>query len=152
MAGEAFSDFEHMRKGLQYIIIMALAVVFASAVHAQEGAAEIDPFYPSADRPSVTAPVPGGADNSWGRDPFANPLAGRAPVQKGPPPPGQGRALTGIIFSKDVRVAIIGGETFRENDKVGDRKLVKISSRSVVLVNATGEREEMFLEDFSMSK
>jgi len=123
-----------------------------TAARAQEGAAERDPFYPSADRPGVTAPRPGGGgERSWGRDPFNNPLAGKAIVQKGQPAPGN-RVLTGIIYSKDVRVAIFGGETYLEGGKVGDRKLVEIRMRSVVFMNAAGDKEELFLEDFTMNR
>jgi len=123
-----------------------------TAARAQEGAAERDPFYPSADRPGVTAPRPGGGgESSWGRDPFTNPLAGKAIVQKGPSSPGS-RLLTGIIYSKDVRVAIFGGETYLEGGKVGDRKLVEIRMRSVVFMNAAGDKEELFLEDFTMNR
>ncbi len=122
-----------------------------AAAQAQEGAAERDPFYPSADRPAVTTHRPGGADErSWGRDPFNNPLAGR-PAAKRPASPG-GRVLTGIIFSNDVRVAIFGGETYQEGNKVGDRRLVEIRMRSVVLMSAAGEKEEVFLEDFTLNR
>ncbi len=124
-----------------------------TAALALEGAVERDPFYPSSDRPGVTAPHPGGADqSSWGRDPFDNPLAGKAPVQKGANAPGAGPALTGIIYSMDVRLAIFGGETYGEGSKVGDRKLVEIRRRSVVFKNTAGEKEEVFLEDFTMNK
>jgi hypothetical protein len=141
-----------MRKKLVIIaaVVWALSV---TAARAQEGAAERDPFYPSADRPSVTAPRPGAADeSSWGRDPFNNPMAGRAPLQQGPASSGQGRALTGIIYSRDVRLAIVGGETYREGSKVGDRKLVEIRERSVVLMSPAGEKEEVSLEDFTLNK
>jgi hypothetical protein len=136
------------------VIIAAVVWAFSmTAARAQEGAAERDPFYPSADRPSVTAPRPGGADDRpWGRDPFNNPMAGRAPLQQGSASPGQGRALTGIIYSKDVRLAILGGETYREGSKVGDRKLVEIRERSVMFMSPAGEKEEVFLEDFTLNK
>lgn len=60
--------------------------------------------------------------------------------------------LTGIIYSKDVRVAIFGGETYQEGSRVGDRKLAEIRMRSVVLVSVAGQKEEVFLEDFTMNK
>jgi hypothetical protein len=133
------------------IISTVMSAFSLTAVHAQEGAAERDPFYPSADRPAVMTDRPGGADeSSWGRDPFNNPLAGR-PAQKGTASSGV-RALTGIIYSTDVRVAIFGGETYQEGGKVGDRKLVEIRMRSVVLMSAAGEKEEVFLEDFTMNR
>jgi len=60
--------------------------------------------------------------------------------------------LTGIIYSTDVRLAIFGGETYHEGSMVGDRKLVDIRARSVVFKSAAGGQEEVFLEDFTMSK
>jgi len=139
-----------MRKGLLYIIV-TMTVVFAAAVHAREGAAEQDPFYPSTGRPAATKPDP--VDNSWGRDPFSNPLTDRAPAQtRTTPPSGRSNVLTGIIHGKDVRLAIIGGEALREGSKVGDRKLVDIRTRSVVFMSVAGEREEVFLEGFSMGR
>jgi hypothetical protein len=132
--------------------LLGLLMYCAASAGAQEGAAERDPFYPGTDRPAVRAPGPGRADEgSWGRDPFYNPLAGRTPVQKGPLAPGT-RALTGIIYSMDVRLAIFGGETYQEGGKVGEKKLVEIRRRSVVFMNAAGEKEEVFLEDFTMNK
>jgi hypothetical protein len=148
---EAFCEFEHMRKGLLYII-MTMTVILANAVQAQEGAAEKDPFHPSAGRPVVSVPGPPSGDDAWGRDPFNNPLAGKRPEQKMAPSPSPGLLLTGIIFSKDIRLAIIGGETYQVGVKVGDRKLVDIRSRSVVFMNAAGEKEEVFLTDFTMNR
>jgi len=136
-----------MRKGLTYILATTLFIC-ATAVHAQD--VERDPFYPSADRPLATAPAR--SDNAaWGKDPFDNPLAGKAVEQKGKSAPGA-RMLTGIIYGDGVRLAIYNGETYPEGSKVGDRRLVAIRSRSVVLMSAEGEREEVFLEDFSMRK
>ncbi len=134
------------------VIISTVVSAFSLTAQAQEGTAERDPFYPSADRPAVMTHRPGGADEGpWGRDPFNNPMAGRTPAQKGPASRGV-RALTGIIYSTDVRVAIFGGETYQEGGKVGDRKLVEIRTRSVVLMSAAGEKEEVFLEDFTMNR
>jgi hypothetical protein len=45
-----------------------------------------------------------------------------------------------------------GGETYQQGGKVGDRKLVEIRMRSVVLMSAAGEKEEVFLEDFTMNR
>lgn len=140
-----------MRYGLIYLLLI-ITIVFATDVQAQQGAAESDPFHPSAVRPGTSRPEPSSGDSSWGRDPFNNPLAGTAPVQKGPPSAGFVRQLTGIIYSNDVRLAIIGGETYREGSMVGDRKLVSIRTRSIVLMSAAGEKEEVFLENFSISK
>ena len=135
------------------VIIATVVSAFSmTAAGAQERAVERDPFYPSADRPAVTTIRPGGtAESPWGRDPFNNPLAGKGPAQNGAPAPGQ-RALTGIIYSQDVRLAIFGGETYQEGSKVGDRKLVEIRRRSVVFESAAGEKEEVFLEDFTVNK
>ena len=134
------------------IISTVVSALSLTVAQAQDGMAERDPFYPS-NRPIATAPRPVGADEgSWGRDPFNNPLAGKAPAQKGPLSPGQGRLLTGIIYSNDIRLAIFGGETYQEGVKVGDRTLVDIRRRSVVLMSAAGEKEEVFLEDFTMTK
>lgn len=141
-----------MSKRIVCIVTAMMAIaVFAAAVHAQDGAAEQDPFYPSSGWPAATMPDP--VDNSWGRDPFSNPLTDRAPTQaRTTPSSGRSRVLTGIIHGKDVRLAIIGGEALREGSKVGDRKLVDIRSRSVVFMTAAGEREEVFLEAFSMGR
>ena len=140
------------KKKFALLGLLGVLMYCAASAGAQERAEERDPFYPSPDRPSVTSTRPGGADESpWGRDPFNNPLAGRSPVQKGAPAPGQ-RALTGIIYSQDVRLAIFGGETYQEGSMVGDRKLVEIRRRSVVFRSAAGEKEEVFLEDFTMNK
>jgi hypothetical protein len=134
------------------IISIAVSAFSLTAARAEESNAERDPFYPSPDRPGVTAPRPGGAGESlWGRDPFDNPLAGKATVQKGSSSPGI-RMLTGIIYSNDVRLAIFGGETYQEGSKVGDRKLVDIRRRSVVFMSAAGGKEEVFLEDFTMNR
>jgi hypothetical protein len=134
------------------IISIAVSAFSMTAARAQQGAEEKDPFFPSADRPAVTATRPGGAgESAWGRDPFDNPLAGKAIVQKGPSSPGI-RMLTGIIYSEDVRLAIFGGETYQVGSKVGDRKLVDIRRRSVVFMSAAGAKEEVFLEDFTMNR
>lgn len=141
-----------MHKVLIAIIMMSMTAVFATAIQAQEGTAEKDPFYPFPDRPAAATPGPhGDSDATWGRDPFNNPFAGKATERKGPASPGV-RMLTGIIYGKDVRMAIFGGETYREGGKVGERKLVDIRRKSVVFKSEAGEKEEVFLEDFSVSK
>jgi hypothetical protein len=142
-----------MHKALFYIyIVLIMIVVVATAVQAQEGAAARDPFYSAVGRPSAPVPSPSSGKDVWGRDPFTNPLAGKGPTQTGAPSPGAVRMLTGIIYSADVRLAIFGGETYREGSMVGDRKLVAIRMRSVVFKSAAGGEEEVFLEDFTMSK
>jgi hypothetical protein len=133
------------------IISIVVSAFSMTAARAQQGAEEKDPFFPSADRP-VTAIRPGGAgESAWGRDPFDNPLTGKAVVPKGQSAPGI-RMLTGIIYSNDVRLAIFGGETYQVGSKIGDKKLVDIRMRSVVFMSAAGEKEEVFLEDFTMNR
>ena len=135
-------------KKLAYIIIMT--VVLAAAALAQEGVTDRDPFDATEKRPPASAPVPAG--NAWGRDPFNNPLAGRAPARAERVPEARGKGLTGIIYGKDIRLAIINGEALREGGSIGGRKLVSIGVRSVRLENASGGVEEIFLQDFSMRK
>jgi hypothetical protein len=147
----SFSELEPMLKGLIYSILVTTAL-FATAAQAREGAAETDPFHPAAGRPPAIVPGMHSEKDPWGRDPFNNPLAGRTPAQTGVQSPVTGRMLTGIIFSNNVRLAILGGETHLEGSMVGDRKLVEIRMRSVVLKSAMGGLEEVFLEDFTMSK
>jgi hypothetical protein len=135
-------------KKIIYIIIMT--VVLAAAALAQEGVTDRDPFSSTEKRPPAPAPVQAG--DAWGKDPFNNPLAGRAPARAERGPEARGKGLTGIIYSKDIRLAIINGEALREGGSVGDRKLVSIGERSVKLKNAVGGVEEVFLQDFSMRK
>jgi hypothetical protein len=131
------------------IIVMMIAV-FASAARAQQDPAERDPFHPPDAGFVSTAPVPD--ENAWGRDPFSNPLAGKVPTQKVPGREVPGRILTGIIFSTDVRLAIIGGDMLAEGSMVGDKKIVHIRSRSVVFETAAGGYEEVFLDNFSVGR
>lgn len=138
-----------MQRHLLYIAI--LFMMAAPAAARAQGDDERDPFYPSARRPAPQAQQQPEAD--WGRDPFDRPFSGptagtsRAP-QHGPSSGG----LTGIIYSTNVRLAIIGGEVLREGGTVGDRRIVDIRKKSVVLMTAAGGREEMFLEDFSLGR
>ncbi len=135
-------------KKIGYIIVV-MTLTFAAAAWAQARAEETDPFHPSGSRP-VTSHAP--IDGMWGRDPFNSPLAGKAPVSKAPARAGRGSGLTGIIYSADVRLAIINGEALREGSAVGDKKIVDIRRQSVVLLNAAGGHEEVVLEDFSIRK
>jgi hypothetical protein len=131
------------------LIIVVMMTVFTSVAPAQQGAEETDPFHPSGNRP-VTSPAP--SDDTWGRDPFTSPLAGKPSVSKAPERAGRGAGLTGIIYSADVRLAIINGEALREGSMVGDKKIVDIRKQSVVLLNSAGSQEEVVLEDFSLRK
>jgi len=135
-------------KKIAYAIIVSAVLV--SAVWAQEGSTDRDPFFPGEKRPTAPAMAPTG--DAWGRDPFSNPLANRAPIRKAQGTDILGKGLTGIIYSQDVRLAIINGEALREGSSVGDRKLVLIKERSVKLANKVGGIEEVFLQDFSMRK
>lgn len=129
------------------IISVSVTMLLAPIALAQEGVGERDPFNPSGGRPAVSAPL----QDDWGRDPFSNPL-GRKPAAQ-PTVPGQtGSGLTGIIYSKQVRFAIIGGEVLREGGMVGGKRLVDIRRKSVVLMDESGRYEEMFLEDFSIRR
>jgi hypothetical protein len=129
------------------IALLMMTCVFAPA-NAEEGD-ERDPFFPSEKKPAAPLPSPGEAD--WGRDPFNNPL-GRGAAPKGAERPARHGGLTGILYGKQDRLAIIGGETHREGSMVGEKRLVDIRRKSVVLMNASGGREEIFLEDFSMGR
>jgi hypothetical protein len=131
-------------------LMIAATMLTATTAWAQEGATERDPFHTTEKRVAGPPPVPAG--NAWGRDPFNNPLANRTPVRTQRGPDVQGKGLTGIIYSKHVRLAIFNGEALREGGSIGDRKVVSIGVRSVRLKNAAGSIEEVFLQDFSMRK
>jgi hypothetical protein len=138
-----------MGKKIFLIAILMMAAI-ATAALAQEEAPDRDPFYPSEQR-RPAASTPAGPD--WGRDPFTSPFAGKGPVQQQEHGRRERtRTLTGIIYGKNVRLAIIGGETLQEGSMVGDQKLVDIRKRSVVLMNPAGGSEEIFLENFSIRK
>ena len=134
------------------IALLAMSLFLgASSASTQESEAVRDPFFSDGPRTSATASA--SPDSSWGRDPFNRPFEGTAPtLAPGPAAHARGQNLTGIIYGKNVRLAIIGGETFREGSMVGDQKLTDIRGHSVVFVNSTGGREEVFLEDFSIRK
>jgi hypothetical protein len=137
-------------KTLSLIHFLAVSLLlFSSGVFAQER----DPFFPSGPRSSETGSVPQGP--GWGRDPFTRPFEGKNTLLQ--PVSGlvdhiRGLRLTGIIYGKGDRIAIIGGEAYREGSMVGDRRLVDVKKRSVVLMGGGGSREELFIEDFSIRK
>jgi hypothetical protein len=112
------------------------------------GAQERDPFFPAGPKSSMGTSVP--QDSNWGRDPFSKPFEGKTPPAASSG--ARARGLTGIIYGQNARIAIIDGETYREGGKVGDQKLLDIRKRSVVLMNSSGSREEIFMEDFSIGK
>jgi hypothetical protein len=132
-------------------IIGLLLWAFCSAgAWAEDKDVEKDPYFPSEKKPVAPAQAPG--DRDWGRDPFNNPLGNKtAQPQKGGSQAGSG-GLTGIIYGKHARLAIIDGEVLREGSMVGDRKLVDIRRKSVIFMSAAGAYEEVFLSDFSLGK
>lgn len=136
--------------GIKNMLLTGMMLVVAGGIAWAQGAAEDrDPFHPSGTRPPA-APVP--ADPEWGRDPFANPLAGRTPAGKASSHRASASGLTGIIYSKKARVAIIGGEVLSEGSMVNGKRLVDIRRKSVVLMDGSGRYEELFLEDFSIGR
>jgi hypothetical protein len=136
-----------MHKTILYIGMMIATAAFTSAVFAQPGGQERDPFF--GDRPGSAVTVTSHDSGKWGRDPFAKPFEGSfaGPATRAPE-----KKLTGIIYGNDVRIAIIGGEIVREGSMVGDQKLTSIRKRSIVLMSRTGGTEEIFLEDFTIRK
>ncbi len=136
-----------MRKTIPYICMMIATVTFTGALSAQQGDQERDPFFDEGPRSFSTTTSPGG--NAWGRDPFAKPFDGHTSMQAKQAPE---KKLTGIIFGKNERIAIIGGELAREGSMVGDQKLMSIRRRSIVLMNSSGGTEEIVLENFSIRK
>jgi len=126
----------------------AATCVFAAPARQVEQ--ERDPFYPAGPRSSVTTSI--SQDRDWGRDPFSKPFEGNTQATTPSGDQTRRQGLTGIIYGKDARIAIIGGETYKEGSRIGDRRLVDIRKRSVVFMNDAGNREEVFLEDFSIRK
>lgn len=126
---------------------MIATAALTSVVSAQQGEQERDPFFGEGPRSAGTITSQGSGE--WGRDPFSKPFEGtaNAPATRAPE-----KKLTGIIYGKNDRIAIIGGELVREGSKVGDQKLMNIRKRSIVLMNSTGGTEEIFLENFSIRK
>jgi len=129
------------------LFISSLLAIAAIAGAASEGK---DPFFPAETRPPVMdSPT---QDRDWGRDPFSRPFEGKSQPAQQQGARSRGSSLSGIIYGKNVRLAIFGGETVREGSMIGGQRLVAIHRRSVVLINVEGNREEVFLEDFSMRK
>ena len=133
---------------LSISLLMVAAMVNLSS--AQDAGPGRDPFFSAGPRSS--GPAASTEEREWGRDPFYRQVtepAQPAPAREGLAP---GVKLSGIIYGKDVRLAIIGGEAHREGGIIGDRKLLEIRRHSVILTNSEGGREEVFLEDFSIRK
>jgi hypothetical protein len=136
-----------MWKRTTIIGLLLLALCSGSAL-ALDQDMEKDPFFPSEKRP--VAPVQSPGDSDWGRDPFNSPLGNKTALpQRGGSHAG---GLTGIIYGKQARLAIIDGEVLREGSMVGERKLVDIRRKSVILMSSSGGYEELFLADFSLGK
>ena len=132
-------------RNVRLIIGLSVLVTCLAGVPAEGTEWGKDPFFPSTSRPA--APTPSPDDKDWGRDPFDNPFGRKTTYQQ----PGA-RNLTGIIYGKTVRLAIIGGEVLDEGSTVGDQRLVDIRRKSVVLMNKAGRMEELFLVDFSLGQ
>src|SRR5574337_771684 len=106
-------DIYPMKTKASILCMLVVSILCSTIALAQEGAAERDPFHPSEGRiaPAVTTRK----DDPWGKDPFDNRLGGKVLVQKKEPGhSARGKGLTGIIYSSDARLAIIGGEVLRE--------------------------------------
>ena len=135
-------------KKLLSILIVAITCIYAAPVLPAEK--EQDPFFSAGPRSSVTTSVFQGRD--WGRDPFSKPFEGKTQAIAPSEDQARGKGLTGIIYGENARLAIIGGETYKEGSRIGDRRLLDIRMRSVVFMTDAGSREEVFLEDFSIKK
>jgi hypothetical protein len=140
-----------MKRGT-FFTALIISMVIGGTAWAQEAEVANDSLHPSKGLSAVTAAVPD--NNSWGADPFNNPLAAK-PIDLGPGDQEQQEpeselsdlGLTGIIFNNNMRLAIIDGNTMSVGSQVGDWRLVQILSRSVVFMDAAGDREEIFLND-----
>jgi hypothetical protein len=132
------------------VLIYIITLLFSSVAWAEEARPEKDPFFPP--ERALLAPAVPSAEDGWGRDPFSSPLTEKTPGRTGE---GQGdgkKPITGIIYSKKSRVAMIGGEMVQEGSMVGDRRLVEIRRRSVIFQTASGGYEEVYVDDFSIGK
>ena len=98
-------------RNVRLIIGLSVLVTCLAGVPAEGTEWGKDPFFPSTSRPA--APTPSPDDKDWGRDPFDNPFGRKTTYQQ----PGA-RNLTGIIYGKTVRLAIIGGEVLGEGSTV----------------------------------
>jgi hypothetical protein len=149
---EMFEELNRDRKPDIVIFVMAL-LLWSMPATAQVGEQDRDPFFSAGPRSTATESTPP-RDGDWGRDPFSHPFEGKTQPQKTKDEVVRVREkiLTGILFSADVRVAIIGGEALSEGSLLGDQKLVEIRTNSVVLMNSAGVREEVFLEEVPIRK
>lgn len=135
------------------VICIALLFACASAARAGSEGGGRDPFFPEQARATPPAPAAPAGGGNWGRDPFANPLGGvRQQGVAVPARQGGGGGLSGIIYNKQTRLAIVAGEVLREGNMIGDRKIIDIRRRSIVVMTPAGGLEEMLLEDFSLGR
>ncbi len=136
--------------GTMLVLVALLLLDCLLPALAKAADAERDPFFTAG--PRSAAQEAASQDADWGRDPFNRPFAGK--TQSAAPSADRGRegGLSGIISGGTVRLAIINGEAYKEGSVIGEQKLISIRSRSIVLMNRAGTREEVFLEDFSFRK
>jgi len=140
-----------MRPGEHISLLGAFCIILLASFGAARAAAEErDPFFSAGPRSAVSATSR--SDESWGRDPFSRPFEGAVPASTAPGGRARGKGLTGIIFSANVRLAIMNGETVHEGGMIDGKKVAEIRGRSIVLMNSFGSREELSLEDFSIRK
>lgn len=137
-------------KKILSVCIMIATTIYAYAAPAPQSDKDRDPFFSGGPRSAASSSV--SQDRNWGRDPFTKPFEAKTQAVAPSGDQARGKGLTGIIYGKNTRFAIIGGETYKEGSRIGAQRLVDIRRRSVIFVNDTGGREEVFLEDFSIRK
>jgi hypothetical protein len=135
---------------LRIAVSFALSAAVASApCFAAESEDEHDPFFSSG--PRAAAVGKSESEGNWGRDPFTKPFENGAGAQAAIPGASAiSKGLTGIIYGKDVRLAIIAGETVKEGGMVGSQRVSEIREQSIVLVGSDNSAEEVFLDPFSV--
>ncbi len=140
-------------RGLGLAIVCLLIASAGAPLRAKEAQALRDPFFASGPRSTVTTTgtTPNDADAGFGRDPFNKPAEVSGAAASGAATPA-GNQLTGIIYGKNVRIAIIGGELLGVGSRVGDRRIVEIRRRSIILMGRGGDRQEIVLENFTLGK
>lgn len=131
---------------MKHIASFSLVLILScgSSAWAETGDFDKDPFFPP--ERSLLEPAKPSAEDGWGRDPFVSPMAESTPVLPG----GARLRLTGIVYSKRSRIAMIGGEMVREGSMIGEQRLIEIRRRSVILQNASGGYDEVYIEEFSV--
>ena len=134
------------------ILFIGLMIVatFADVAMAQQTDQERDPFF--GEGPRSLSTITSQDTGEWGRDPFTKPFEGNPVVQQAQASRAPQKKLTGIIYGKAARIAIISGEMVKEGSMVGGQKLLSIRKSSIVLMNSTGSTEEIFLANFSIRK